>query len=126
MRNATLGAICIVWLLLFGCSGGPEPDYSTPEKALATLIDAGNRKDKDVYAGSFVKAEQAGLAETNLNSPYDEVRAGRVVTEHGFTVGWEEYYTGGKKVGGQPIVFVKEDGLWKASWKATAEYRDKK
>jgi hypothetical protein len=126
MKHATLGAICIAWLLLFGCSGGPEPDYTTPEKALATLIDASNRKDKDVYVESFVQAEQAGQREMSLGSPYDEVRAGRVTTEHGFTVGWEEYYMGGKKVGEQPIVFVKEDGKWKASWKASAEYREKK
>lgn len=126
MKHATLGALCIAWLLLFGCSGAPEPDYSTPEKALATLIEAANRKDSAAYADCFVKSEQAEMRKTALDSLYDEVRPGPVVKERGFTVGSEEYFKDGSKVGGQPIVFVQEDGKWKASWKATAEYRDKK
>ena len=112
-------------LMLCACASKTEPDYSTPEKALATMLQAANDGDVEAFADCFVKAEQAGMLEVNLDSNYDEVKPGPIKEHGGFTVGSEEYYIDGKKVGGQPIVFVKEEGNWKASWTASAEYRTK-
>ncbi|MCB9895763.1 MAG: hypothetical protein H6839_15055 [Planctomycetes bacterium] len=116
----------LLLLLLPGCGSKPAPDYSTPEKALATMIRARADNDVKAYADCFVKPEQAEMLKTNLDSPYDEVSPGKVIEEGGFHVCFEEYQKDGKKVGEQPIAFVQEDGNWKASWARTAEYRESK
>ncbi|MCA8916401.1 MAG: hypothetical protein KDB90_13405 [Planctomycetes bacterium] len=127
MRTASLALIaCSFLLTTAACGSKPAPDYSTPEKALAAMIRAENSGDVAAYADCFVQAEQAGMLDVNLDqTAYDEIKPGPVKEHGGFTVGSEDYYIGGKKVGGQPIAFVKEEGKWKASWKVSTEYRTK-
>jgi hypothetical protein len=123
--------ICAAALLLSACGRSPAPDYSTPDKAFATLVRAVNNEDNKAFADCFVTAEQPGMLKSSLDPEvdgvtlYDEVRAGPVHEKGGFHVGMEEYWKDGKKVTEQPIAFVKENGQWKASWDKAAEYREK-
>ncbi|MBK8206411.1 MAG: hypothetical protein IPK87_06375 [Planctomycetes bacterium] len=116
--------ILLVALSAAACGGGDKPDYSTPEKALASLVRAENAADGKAYAECFVAAEQAELKST-LGDATITTRAGKVNQVAGFTVGMLLYFRDNKPAGEQPIVFVQEGGLWKASWIETAKYREK-
>ena len=116
--------ILLVALFAAACGGGDQPDYSTPEKALANLVRAENAGDGKAYAECFVAAEQAELKST-LGAAAITTRAGKVSQVPGFTVGMLLYFRDNKPAGEQPIVFVQEGGLWKANWKETAKYREK-
>lgn len=116
--------LALASVLAAACGGGDQPDYSTPEKALATLVRAENAGDGKAYAECFVAAEQAELKST-LGDATITTKAGAVKQVAGFTVGMLLYFRDNKPAGEQPIVFMQEGGLWKASWKETAKYREK-
>lgn len=115
--------LMLIVAVLPGC-GGEKPDYSTPQKTLEALVRADLPGDRDAYADCFVASEQAGMRETKGSNEII-VRAGEVKQHEGFTVGMLQYFMNGKKTGEQPIVFVQENGHWKASWAETEKYREK-
>ncbi|MCC7508179.1 MAG: hypothetical protein IT464_02245 [Planctomycetes bacterium] len=130
MTTVSTSSRCMAWVAVLlaafaaACAGGDQPDYSTAEKTLAALVRAENARDSKAYADCFVAAEQAGLKST-LGDASVITTAGEVKQVAGFTVGMLRYLRDNKPAGEQPIVFVQEGGLWKASWTETAKYREK-
>lgn len=123
MRRLLPSILLLLATVLAAC-GAEKPDYSTPQKTLEALVRADVADDRDAYADCFVTAEQAGMRETKGSNEII-TRAGEVKQHEGFTVGMLLYFTDGKKTSEQPIVFVQENGDWKASWAETEKYRAK-